>query len=73
MLILSRMLLPLDDGPSWMQAVAAVNPVNWVVQAERALFAGDFGDVVVVWGWLSAVVLAGLGLWAGVRAIHKSS
>ena len=73
LLILSGMLLPLDEGPAWMQTLAAFNPVNWVVQAERALFAGDFGDIVIVWGWLAALILAGLGLWAGVRAIHKSS
>ena len=30
LLILSGMLLPLDDGPAWMRAVASVNPVNWV-------------------------------------------
>ena len=56
-----------------MRAVATVNPVNWVVQAERALFAGDLGRVTVLWGWVSALVLAALGLWAGVRAIRKSS
>ncbi len=73
LLILSGMLLPLDAGPAWMRTVAAVNPVNWVVQAERALFAGNFTDLVVVWGWLSAGALAALGLWAGVRAINRSS
>jgi ABC-2 type transport system permease protein len=73
LLILSGMLLPLDAGPAWMQKVAAVNPVNWVVQAERALFAGDFGAIVILWGWVAATVLAGVGLWVGVRAIRKSS
>jgi ABC-2 type transport system permease protein len=73
LLILSGMLLPLDAGPAWMQAISAVNPVNWVVQAERALFAGDFGSITVLWGWIAALVLAALGLWAGVRAIRKSS
>ena len=28
LLILSGMLLPLDDAPGWMQAVATVNPLN---------------------------------------------
>ncbi len=73
LLILSGMLLPLDEGPAWMRAVATVNPVNWVVQAERALLAGDLGDITVLWGWIAALVLAALGLWAGVRAIRKSS
>ena len=67
------MLLPLDDAPAWMKAVSVVNPVNWVVQAERALFAGDLGDITVLWGWLAALVLAAVGLVVGVRAIRKSS
>ena len=73
LLILSGMLLPLDEGPAWMQAVATVNPINWVVQAERALIAGDLGNIAVLWGWIAALVLAFLGLWAGIRAMRKSS
>nr|WP_300150150.1 ABC transporter permease [Propionicimonas sp.] len=73
LMILSGMLLPLDYGPGWMRAAAAVNPVNWVVQAERALFAGDYGNTVVLWGWVSALLLAALGLWLGIRAIRRSN
>lgn len=73
LLILSGMLLPLDDGPGWMRAVAAVNPVNWVVQAERALLSGDFASVTVAWGWISAVAVAIVGLVVGVRAMRRSN
>lgn len=73
LLILSGMLLPLDDGPGWMQAVAAVNPVNWIVQAERALLSGDLANSTVAWGWISALAVALLGLIVGVRAIRRSS
>lgn len=73
LLILSGMLLPLDAAPDWMRVVASVNPVNWVVQAERALFAGDLGDATVLWGWVSALAVAALGLIVGVRAIRRSS
>lgn len=73
LLILSGMLLPLDDGPAWMRAVSSVNPVNWVVQAERALMAGNVGASAVVWGWVAALVLAALGLVVGIRAMRRSS
>ncbi|WP_309128391.1 ABC transporter permease [Microbacterium sp.] len=73
LLILSGMLLPLDSGPGWMRAVASVNPVNWVVQAERALFSGDFSQSAVLWGWVSAIAVAVVGLLVGVRAMRRSS
>ena len=73
LMILSGMLLPLDYGPGWMRVAASVNPVNWVVQAERALFAGDYGNPVVLWGWVAALLLAALGLWLGIRAIRRSN
>lgn len=73
LLILSGMLMPLDAGPAWMRVVAAVNPVNWVVQAERSLFAGDLGAATVAWGWISAIAVAAIGLIVGVRAIHRSN
>ncbi|MBK7820180.1 MAG: ABC transporter permease [Tessaracoccus sp.] len=73
LLILSGMLLPLDEGPAWMRAVSAVNPVNWVVQAERALIAGDFTNPTVLWGWVAAVAVAVLGLAVGIRGMRRSS
>lgn len=73
LLILSGMLLPLDVAPGWMRAVAAVNPINWVVQAERALLAGDLANPAVGAGWLAALALAAVGLWLGIRAMRRSS
>ena len=73
LLILSGMLLPLDAAPEWMRAVATVNPVNWVVQAERALFAGDLTDVTVLWGWVAAIVLAIVGLTVGIRSMRRAA
>ena len=44
LMILSGMLLPLETGPAWMQVAAKFNPLAYVVDAERALFAGEFFD-----------------------------
>ncbi|HXV93218.1 MAG TPA: ABC transporter permease [Pseudonocardia sp.] len=73
LLILSGMLLPLDDGPGWMQAVARFNPLAHVVDAERALFAGEFGASAVLWGWVAALGTAAVGLAVGVRVMLRSA
>jgi ABC-2 type transport system permease protein len=72
LMILSGMLMPLENGPEWMRAVAAVNPINYVVVAERALFAGDLMSASVLWGFVSAILLAAVGLWVGIRAMRRS-
>ncbi|QGQ18839.1 ABC transporter permease [Cellulomonas sp. JZ18] len=73
LMILSGLLLPLESGPRWMQAAAQVNPLRWVVDAERALFAGDLTASAVLWGVLAAAATAGLGLVVGVRTILRSA
>jgi ABC-2 type transport system permease protein len=73
LLILSGMLLPLEDGPGWMQVAASLNPITYVVSAERALFAGDLGSMEVLWGFVAAVALAAVGLAVGIRSIKRSS
>jgi ABC-2 type transport system permease protein len=72
LMILSGMLLPLETGPGWMRAAAAFNPLAYVVDAERALFAGQF-NADVAWGWLAAIVTAAVGLTVGIRAMIRSA
>jgi ABC-2 type transport system permease protein len=72
LLILSGMLLPLENGPQWMQAAASLNPITYVVSPERALFAGDLGSVDVLWGFVAAIGLAAVGLAVGIRSIKRS-
>ena len=73
LMILSGLLLPLDNGPEWMRIAAALNPVRYVVDAERALFAGDFGSPSVLWGFAAAGILAVVGLAVGIRAMKRSN
>ena len=73
LMILSGMLLPLETGPAWMQAVAKFNPLAYVVDAERALFNGELASSTVAWGWLAALATAAIGLAVGIRAMLRSA
>jgi ABC-2 type transport system permease protein len=72
LMILSGMLLPLENGPEWMQVAASINPISYVVAAERALFAGDLASPDVGAGFLAVIVLLVVGLTVGVRTIQKA-
>lgn len=69
LLILSGIMLPLEDGPGWMQAAAKVNPLTYLVEAERTLFAGGL-DASVAWGGLAALLTCLAGLAVGVRSLR---
>jgi len=73
LLILSGMMLPLESGPQWMQVASLFNPLTYVVDAERALFAGQLAGSSVLYGAIAAAVTCAIGLWTGVRAIRGST
>jgi ABC-2 type transport system permease protein len=73
LLILSGMMLPLQTGPTWMQVASKFNPLTYIVDAERELFAGTFASPTVLYGVVAAAVTCGIGLWTGVRAIRGST
>jgi len=73
LMILSGMLLPLETGPRWMQVASDVNPLRYLVDAERALFAGDLTASAVGWGWVAAAVTAVVGLAVGIRSMARSA
>lgn len=72
-LLLAGVLLPVDNGPAWLRTLSAINPMTYVVDAERALFAGQWpvGDVLAGFGAAGAV--AAVGLLVGIRAMRRSA
>jgi ABC-2 type transport system permease protein len=72
LMLLSGMLLPLESGPQWMQVLSRFNPLTYMVDAERALFNGQFADPAVWQGTIAAVLTAIVGLAVGVRAVRHS-
>ena len=72
-LLTAGVLLPMDGAPRWLEVVSTLNPLTYVVDAVRALFAGTYPVDVVAQGVAGAAVVAVLGLWVGVRAMRRSS
>lgn len=70
LLFLSNALYPLATMPTWMAALAYVNPTTYVVDALRRTLFGA-GTLPL---WLCAAVLsfyAVLGVWYGVKSFRK--
>jgi len=72
-LLLAGVLLPLDGAPGWLQTASDLNPLRYLVDAERALFAGDFPADTVLSGAAGSLVVGVLGLWIGVKAMKAAS
>ena len=72
-LLLAGVLLPLEGAPGWLSTASDLNPLKYVVEAERALFAGEFPVDTVTYGFLGAAVVAALGLVVGLRAMNRSA
>ncbi|MFI5936863.1 ABC transporter permease [Actinoplanes sp. NPDC051494] len=72
LLLLAGMLLPIDNGPGWLQGLSRANPLTYVVDAERALFSGSIASSETAWGAVAAVLVAAVGLAVGTRAMKRS-
>jgi len=72
LLILSGMMLPLEDGPQWLQTASDFNPLTYIVEAERQLFNGQVGTDAL-WGAIAAAVTCAIGLWVGVRTVNRNT
>jgi ABC-2 type transport system permease protein len=73
LLLLAGVLLPLDGAPGWLQTAADLNPLKYVVEAARHLFAGSYPADTVAAGFAGAAVVAVLGLVVGLRAMRNSN
>jgi ABC-2 type transport system permease protein len=73
LLLLAGMLLPIGNGPGWLQTASRFNPLTYVVNAERALFNGDIWATTTLTGAVAAVLVAALGLAVGVRSMQKDA
>jgi ABC-2 type transport system permease protein len=73
LLLLAGILLPIDGGPGWIRFLSDLNPLTYVVEAERVLFAGDMLDAAVLQGTLAAAATCALGLVVGIRVMRSGT
>jgi ABC-2 type transport system permease protein len=71
-LLLAGMLLPLEGGPDWLRGLARLDPLSYILTAERQLFAGTWDASQVGQAALAAAVVALGGLWVGTRAMRRA-
>ncbi|WP_109507689.1 ABC transporter permease [Nocardioides speluncae] len=71
-LLLAGIMLPIDGAPGWLQVASDLNPLTYVVEAGRELFAGQYDLSTIASGLAGAAVVAALGLVVGVRTMQKS-
>ncbi|SDD82584.1 ABC transporter permease [Nocardioides lianchengensis] len=73
LLLLAGVLLPLDGAPGWLRFLSDLNPLTYVVEAVRPLFAGSYPLDTIGAGLLASALVAALGLAVGLRAMRASS
>ena len=73
LLLLAGILLPIDGAPGWITFLSDLNPLTYVVEAERVLFAGDLVDAAVLQGALAAAATCAVGLVVGIRVMRSGT
>jgi ABC-2 type transport system permease protein len=72
-LLLSGILLPMSLAPRWLYNISRANPFSYVVDGSRAAFRGDYAEWSLLWGLLSAALLAAGGLWIASKVFERES
>jgi ABC-2 type transport system permease protein len=72
-LFFAPVYVPLALLEGWIETVAKLNPVTYVLEAVRSLISGDPTDVALAFG-LAMLLATGLGIWAlrGLRSAEAA-
>lgn len=73
LLLLSGILLPMSLAPAWLRGLSDANPLKWVVDGVRALFAPNGGIGTILVGAAVTMALIGVGLVLGARTFKRES
>ena len=73
LMLLGGVLLPMELAPRWLYLASRFNPLTYLVEAERVLFAGEVLSLTVLRGALVAGLVCLAGLTVGSRTIRKAT
>lgn len=73
LMLLSGVLLPMTIAPGWLYGLSRANPLSYVVDAERALVAGQWSVLAIWLGPLLALLLAVLATGWGIRTFRREA
>lgn len=73
LMLLGGVLLPMQMAPDWLYIASRFNPLTWLVEAERALFMGEVFSLTVLYGALTALAVAVIGIAVGAATIRKAT
>jgi ABC-2 type transport system permease protein len=73
LVLLSGILLPMQLAPEWLRVLSRINPLSYIVDAERAVFLGDFTSSTAVVGSTIAVVLATATIVLGALTFRREN
>ena len=70
-MLLSGIMLPISLAPSWLQIAAHFNPFYYAVEAARALFLGNFSDIIVLEGFCIMAIFVIIALWLANHSLRE--
>jgi ABC-2 type transport system permease protein len=73
LLLLSGVFLPMSLAPTWLRRISQANPLSYVVDGSRALFAGNFASGDTLAALVATVGVTAALLWWGTRRFQRNS
>lgn len=70
-MLLSGIMLPISLAPQWLKTAALFNPFYYAVEASRALFAGNFNEIIIPEGFVIMIVFVVVAVWLAVRSLRR--
>jgi ABC-2 type transport system permease protein len=73
LLLLSGVLLPMNQGPDWLYTLSRINPFSHIADGIRAVIGGNYGSSSVLVGGIVSVALVLLCVTWGTRSFRRTN